>query len=292
MEWWRRHSSSRAAARAVARLGRAGGPRQQAARLAGNESLLGGGKGCPRQRVGSVAGASGGIGGGTSPSAHSTRCQISRGSKWTMIAGEKHQECADRIHADAGIHRGQLRDLDQRDEDAEHHHLDHRPGLHDVGPAQHLADPVRRRRPPHREQDRQHEQDVACGGDHRAECDDHGRDHLALHPHLVRAADDRRARAAPDGREPHQRCRIGDDEHDRGGDRERQRAGRADRMAGWRESSRTAGSAPSRPAGAAACAGANRNRGRQPFPRAVSGRLKRILHIGTRAAAVDIILPS
>ena len=55
-------------------------------------------------------------------------------------------------------------------------------------------------------------------------------DLAALQPHLVRAADDRGARFAPDRREAHQRRRVGDDEDDRGGDGERQRA--IDRVGG------------------------------------------------------------
>ena len=42
MEWWWRHRELSAAARAIARLGRIGRPRQQGAGFAGNESGLGG----------------------------------------------------------------------------------------------------------------------------------------------------------------------------------------------------------------------------------------------------------
>ena len=83
-------------------------------------------------------------------------------------------------------------------------------------------------------------------------------------PHLVGAADDRRARGAPDDRQVHQRRDIGDDEDDRRRERERQRQiARAGRLLG-EHASRTARSAPCRPAEAAECAAAGRNRGRQP----------------------------
>ena len=41
--------------------------------------------------------------------------------------------------------------------------------------------------------------------DHRAKGDEDADDRLALHPHLVGAADDRRARGPPDDRQIHQR---------------------------------------------------------------------------------------
>ena len=56
-----------------------GGPRQQAARLAGNESFLGGGKSCARQLVGSMAGASGGIGVKAAPTTISARIRTGFG---------------------------------------------------------------------------------------------------------------------------------------------------------------------------------------------------------------------
>ena len=70
-------------------------------------------------------------------------------------------------------------------------------------------------RPARREQDGQHEQDVAGRRDDHAERDDHRGQLASLRPHLERAADDARASFAPDGREGHQRGRIGDDERQR-----------------------------------------------------------------------------
>ena len=158
---------------------------------------------------------------------------------------------------------GDLRDLDQRHHDAEHHHLEHRPHLEVVRPAQHLGDPVRRRRAPRGEQQDQHEQQKRARRDHRAEGDQRADDRLALHPHLVGAADDRRARGPPDGRQVHQRHDIGDDE----ADQRRQRRGpaedRADRAAGSRARGRTGRSAPSCLAAAAERAAADRSRDRR-----------------------------
>ena len=90
--------------------------------------------------------------------------------------GRKEQDQrADRVHADARVDGGELRDLDQRDEDAQHHHLEHRPHLEMVHPAQHRADPDRDGVQARREQQRQHEREVAAGGDHRAERDQDAR---------------------------------------------------------------------------------------------------------------------
>ena len=86
-------------------------------------------------------------------------------------------------------------------------------------PAQHLADPVRRRRPPRGEQQRQHEHDVLPGANTAQNATITRRDLLALThisyapPMIVVHACARRPRdpsAVP----------FGDDENDRGGDRE------------------------------------------------------------------------
>ena len=63
-------------------------------------------------------------------------------------------ESARCIHPDAWNDGRELRDLDQRDQDAEHHDLGHRPRLHEVRRPEHLADPARRGRAAHRKQDR------------------------------------------------------------------------------------------------------------------------------------------
>ena len=86
---------------------------------------------------------------------------------------------------------------------------------------------------------------------------------LPLRPHLLDASEDRRARRAPDGREPHQRHDIGDNEGNRRGNGQGQGAVERSRFAGQRPLFRNGDSAPSRRGGAGEFAAAGRNRGRQ-----------------------------
>ena len=128
---------------------------------------------------------------------------------------------------------GQLRDLDQRHEDAEQHHLQHRPHLEMVYRPQHPADPARNRRPARGDLKHQHVQQIGARGDYCADCHQGRGELLVLAPHFQRAAGDRRARRAADDGQVHQRRRIGDDVRNRGRDREREaEALRTDRPLG------------------------------------------------------------